>query len=73
MNTYLITFKEYSYDQYDAFVVVAEDEEKAVAILQKRHSVDRKIFGLVDWSEGYTIEPVDTTTAGIVLGSFNAG
>lgn len=73
MKIYKVTLKENGYDQYDAFVVRAEDENAAIALLQRKYPPG-KLADLVRWEKGYTVEEV--SAEGLeeeILGSFNAG
>lgn len=70
MHIYLIKRTQYEYDEYDAFVVVANDPDHVRRIVAKR-------VGLYDDWTSAKIKKVGEATAsakaGIVLGSFNAG
>ena len=71
MRIYLVEMKEYDYDQYDAFVVVAKDEDDAIAVIKEKHPSRR--WSDIDWSGGYTITEVKRNKRIEVLNSFNAG
>lgn len=75
METFLVKFNNYAYDQYDAFVVVAEDADAAIELLKNKYPDTYSTYNWtnVDWRHGYTIVPVDTTNQSVVLGSYNAG
>lgn len=70
MKVYRVYADRCDYDEYDAIVVVAENEERALAMANSGN-----------WGDGYfrrgqgTIhaKEVDLTTEHIVLESFNAG
>jgi hypothetical protein len=68
MKLFLITFHEYGYDEYDAFVVAAHDVPEAEKLIRRAHPKD-----VINWKRGYTVEPIETTEPRIILGSFNAG
>lgn len=75
MKIYLIEFNECSYDEYDAFLVVAENEDAAMAHLKNVHSPDSR-WGGVNWAAGYNIEEIEPehyTEATIIIDSYNAG
>lgn len=72
MKIFKVTFNEYDYDQYDSFIVVAENEEDAVKVIEEGYPRNDQYSG-VDWSKGYTVEEVLPIERGTVLGSFNAG
>lgn len=70
MNLYLIKRTDHvGYDDYDALVVAAESEIKALSIEPE--------MGWKAFAPTFTIELIGTaraiTKAGVVLGSFNAG
>jgi hypothetical protein len=84
MKLYRITFDQISYDQYDSFIVLAENEEQVVDLVKKEHPeivVSKNYLGepysfkdtSIDW-EKYKIEEerIDEN-ARVLLGSFNAG
>ena len=84
MKIYLIKFNHYGYDEYDGFVVQAENEDSAVDTLHKEYDETKGVnykgepYGLknnsICWEKGYRIEEIkDDGTAKILLGSFNAG
>jgi len=74
MRIYLIDFNECGYDEYDGFVVRAENEDEAIRIIKKKHGDENKKWGLIDWKGGYKIIDItDKTERAIILGSFNAG
>lgn len=70
MKVYLIYVDDWDYDEYDAIVVVAENEERALAMANSGN-----------WGGSYFknrqgeihVKEVDLTTEHIVLVSFNAG
>ena len=70
MKVYLVYADDYDYDDYDALVVVAENEDNALKIVHSGYfngSYFKKHQGEV------YIKEVDLTTEHIVLESFNAG
>ena len=65
MKVYSIWTNKWDWDEYDGFVVVAKDEENALAMV---------IGFFSEWQrDSIHIEEVDLTIKHIVLGSFNAG
>lgn len=70
MKVYLVSATHYDYDEYEAIVVVAENEESALDMANSGN-----------WGSGYFrrsqepihVKEVDLTTEHIVLESFNAG
>ncbi len=73
MKFYLVKFNSYSYDEFDSFVVRAEDEESARKVIEKEHPLDKK-WPSVNWEDGIKIEEVELNgEPKIILGSFNAG
>lgn len=71
MRIFKITFNKHYYDQYDAFIIAAEEEEEAIAIL--REKFPEEAYSKVQWPEGYTVEEIKNPKQGIILGSYNAG
>ena len=65
MKVYYVGTDDWDYDEYDAFAVVAENEDRALEIA-------KKLFHEHQW-DGIYIEEEDLTEEHIVLGSFNAG
>jgi uncharacterized membrane protein len=53
---------EWDYDEYDAFVVVAENGERALEIAKER----------VNYGQ-WDVQEADLSSEGILLDSFNAG
>lgn len=72
MKIYLITLKECDYDQYDSFVVIAEDKDRAWKLIRIEHSQDSNIY-TENIEEIREIGISNTVKEEIVLGSFNAG
>jgi len=82
---YKIDFNKVDYDQYDSFIVLAENEDDAIRILKKEKPPITKGLSLggkpyefknkaVDWAGGYKIEQIIQSGDGwVLLGSFNAG
>ena len=70
MKVYLVYADDWDYDDYDALVIVAENEESALAMANSGY-----------WDGSYFkerqgeihVKEVDLTTEHIVLESFNAG
>lgn len=76
MSIYLISFRQYGYDQYDGFVVVAADKEAAIRVIEDRYPpTDR--WPSVDWTCGFEISLIGFAPTinmeTILLSSFNAG
>ena len=65
MNVYYVWTDKWDWDEYDGFVVVAKDEENALAMVIGSFSERQR--------DSIHIEEVDLTTEHMVLGSFNAG
>ena len=71
MKIYLINLKKCDYDEYDAFVVIAEDENKAWEFIKREYpytNINDDNLKSVD-EIGITDSIIERT----VLGSFNAG
>lgn len=65
MNVYSIWSEKWDYDEYDEVVVVAKDEDAALAMVENMFK---------DYQLRYIhIDEVDLTKGHVVLGSFNAG
>ena len=65
MKVYSVIADKWDYDMYDEFVVVAKDEESALAMV---------IGSFDEWQRNsLRVEEVDLTIEHMVLGSFNAG
>ena len=64
MTVYYVWADDYDYDDFDSFVVVAENEDEAMAMVKDKFE---------KWQGEIHVEKVDLTAKGIVLGSFNAG
>ena len=74
MKIYKITFKDYDYDQYDGFVVVAKTAKEAIGYLKEKYPP--KDFEEVDWKSGYTIKEIKANNykkINVILDSYNAG
>lgn len=67
MNIYHIVFTGCDYDEYDAFVVIAENEEKAKELIKSSIPCNESIESISK------IGVSDKSESEIVLGSFNAG
>lgn len=86
MNLYLLSVDEYTYDEYDSFVVVAKSEEDAKNYLPTRGlKRDDKLdplaymYDLENWKdvlkvkvEFIGIAPTTTKEGRIIISSFNA-
>lgn len=64
MKVYYVYPDDWDYDDYDAFIVVAENEDRALEMVKGRFK---------KWQGEIHAEEVDTNTEGIILGSYNAG
>lgn len=73
-NIYLVSRTDnVDYDQYDAFVVTAENEEEAKTVINSKHDPDED---WTTWSHKVKVELIgvaNSNKAEIILGSFNAG
>ena len=70
MKVYRVYADDYDYDEYDAIVVVAENEERALTMANSGNWGDsyfRKSQGAIH------VKEVDLTTEHVILESFNAG
>ena len=67
MKVYLVRYDYYSYDEYEGFVIVAENELDALHQANDTAKNNRYKFSLEHVSE------VDISRRGIVLEAFNAG
>ena len=56
------------YDEYDSFVVIAESEEEAIALV-----IEEDFNKSVPWHEADAIEITLDEGPRVILGSFNAG
>lgn len=65
MKVYSVWSDRWDYDEYDEFVVVAKDEESALAMVRGSFQEYQLLY--------IHIEEVDLTTEHVVLGSYNAG
>lgn len=67
---YKITFNECTYDQFDSFIVLAENEEDVISIVEKEYP--KRNWADIDWDGGFKIEEIDFKgKSRILLGSFN--
>lgn len=70
MKLWLLELKKYDYDQYDAFVISAENEKEAInLILEDGSGTNQKENNIKE------VKCIGSSNVpkGIVLGSFNAG
>lgn len=68
MKVYLVKYGAFSYDEYEGFVIVAENKSEALTIAnEKAEKTNRYLF-----TSKHVLE-VNTKIKGIVLESFNAG
>lgn len=70
MKVYRVYVDDWDYDEFDAVVVVAENEDKALAMVENGYH-DRCYFE--KWQGEIHVEEVDLTYEHVVLESFNAG
>lgn len=70
MKVYYIYPDKYDYDEFDGIVVVAENEDRALAMIENGYF--RKSY-FKDRQGKIHIEEVDLTKEYIVMTSFNAG
>lgn len=64
MKIYTVYASTWDYDEYDAFVVVAENAARAIALVEKEFNCRQKPLEAIE---------VNLTKEDIILGSFNAG
>lgn len=69
MKIYNVWVDRYEYDDYDAVIVVAENEDRALEIVD-HGNCGRGYFR--EWQGKVHVEEVDLTKEHIVLESFNA-
>ena len=73
MKIYKVEFNQYTYDQYDAFIVRGKDEESALNLLKLEHKPDNS-YPDCDWKNGYKItEVLVEGDEEVILESYNAG
>ena len=65
MKVYYVGTDHWDYDEYDGFVVVTENENKALAMVKHQFSAYQQ--------DTLEVEEIDLTTEQIILSSFNAG
>lgn len=72
MKIYRIDFNECDYDQFNTFIVRAENEEAVERVVRKKYPDEQYTY--VNWKAGFKIvEITPEGEEGIILGSFNAG
>ena len=64
LKVYLVESEDWDYNNYDSFVVVAENEEKAIELVKDSFKEDQGAL---------TAKEVGLQEESVVLGSFNAG
>ena len=79
MKIYEISLKEHDYDEYDGWIVIAENEEEAKKLCEITKDKDESL----NWGENQYEDNIDyikeigtalpKMEKGIVLGSYNAG
>jgi len=57
MKLFSIEFNECDYDQYGAFVIIANDEKDAISLIKKM----KEYMDEVDWEGGYKIHEIILT------------
>lgn len=67
MKIYHIVFEDCDYDEYDSFVVIAEDEKQAMELIKDRSPAGCDLESISDIGVSHR------TDSEVVLGSFNAG
>jgi hypothetical protein len=79
-NIYLLTLKGHGYDEYDAWVVIADNEEEVKKLCDiSKEKAKPKQFGYVNNQYEDNIESIKligitkAMESKIVLGSYNAG
>lgn len=77
LNLYLIALDDYSYDEYDSFVIAAKDEPEA-----RKIAIEKSADGayVETWTKVWNKAKIELigkairgTEKGIILESFNAG
>ena len=72
MKIYKIEFNSCSYDEYDSFIVRAENKESVETLVRKEHPEEK--WARVQWEKGFVITEIPLEgKEEILLGSFNAG
>lgn len=66
MKVYHVWADRYDYDDYDAVVVVAENEDRALEIVNHENYFR-------EWQGKIYVEEVDLTKEHVIIESFNAG
>lgn len=64
LKVYLVESEDWDYNNYDSFVVVAENEEKAIELVKDDFKEDQGTL---------TAKEISLQEESVVLGSFNAG
>lgn len=67
MKIYHIVFDGCDYDEYDSFVVIAEDEKQAMELIKNLSPAGHDVESISD------IGVSNKSDSEVVLGSFNAG
>ena len=67
MNIYHIVFTGNDYDEYDSFVVVAEDDKSALELIENSIPYGESVDKITCIGISFETEPR------VVIGSFNAG
>lgn len=64
LKVYLIESENWDYDDYDSFIVIAENEQKAIELVKDSFKADQGTL---------TAKEISLQEECVVLGSFNAG
>jgi len=73
MKIFKITFDNYTYDEYDSFIVRAKDREDAIKLLEELYPKDYEFSGC-PWYSEFEVEEVSLEgEREKLLGSFHAG
>jgi len=70
MKIFLVKFNEFTYDEYNGFVIVAESKYRAIKYLRRKHPNE------IQWDKGYKIKEINPRNykkTTIILEDFNAG
>ena len=73
MKLYKFTFKDFYYDEYDSFVLLANSRKEVVELVKEKIDWDDDKH---QWEQGYTLKEIrieDYKKPEILLASYNAG
>lgn len=71
MKLYLIIMNNFSWDEYDKFLVAANNKKEAIKFVKNNYS-----SLTIDWNSGYKIKEINVCNikeACVIMHSFNAG